>query len=55
MFLLVGISLTVATMYIAISSDLKKVGAYLSVLHMNLGVYVISCSGQLSSLATDVL
>jgi NADH:ubiquinone oxidoreductase subunit 4 (subunit M) len=24
-------------------------------LHMNLGVYVISCSGQLSSLATDVL
>jgi NADH:ubiquinone oxidoreductase subunit 4 (subunit M) len=42
-------------MYIAISSDLKKVGAYLSVLHMNLGVYVLACSGQLSALSTDVL
>ncbi len=42
-------------MYIAISSDLKKVGAYLSVLHMNLGVYVLVSSGQLSSLSTDML
>jgi NADH:ubiquinone oxidoreductase subunit 4 (subunit M) len=55
LYILVGISVTVATMYIAISSDLKKIGAYLSVLHMNLGVYILVSSGQLSSLSTDML
>ncbi len=55
MFVVIGISITVATMYVAISSDLKKVGAYLSVLHMNLGVYLLACSGQLASLSMDVL
>jgi len=55
LYCLVGISVTVATMYIAISSDLKKIGAYLSILHMNLGIYVLASSGQLSSLTSDML
>ena len=42
-------------MYTAISSDLKKIGAYLSILHMNLGVYVLASSGQLSTLSNDML
>ncbi len=55
LYVLVGISVTVATMYTAISSDLKKIGAYLSILHMNLGIYVLASSGQLSSLTSDML
>lgn len=55
LFVLIGISTTVATMYLSISSDLKKIGAYLSILHMNLGLYMLSCSGQLCSVSLDML
>jgi NADH-quinone oxidoreductase subunit M len=54
-FIVVAFSTVIATMHISVSSDLKKVGAYLSILHMNTGLYVIASSGQLVSVATDML
>jgi hypothetical protein len=54
-FVLVALSTVVATLHISVSSDLKKVGAYLSILHMNTGLYVLVASGQLATVATDML